>query len=316
MFTEGGSMPFHPLSAARRLELLEPPTGRVRIVLDTDTYNEIDDQFALVYALLSPERIDCEAIYAAPFHNKRSEGPADGMLKSYEEIGRVLARLGRSPDGWVYKGSTQWLPGPDQPVQSDAVADLVARAKRASAGPLYVVAIGAITNIASALLAAPEIAERIVVVWLGGQPIGWHHTREFNLSQDLHAARVIFDSGVALVRVACANVAEHLRTSEAEMERFVKGRGPIGDYLFEIYSAYYPEHYARSKEIWDLGPIAWLVNPAWIETSLTHSPILTAEQTWSHDSQRHLIREARVVRRDPIFGDLFRKLERYQAPGA
>src|SRR5437868_5321521 len=66
------------LSAARRIELLEPPAGHVRMVVDTDTYNEIDDQFALVYALLSPERMTCEAIYAAPFHNQRSSGPEDG----------------------------------------------------------------------------------------------------------------------------------------------------------------------------------------------------------------------------------------------
>jgi inosine-uridine nucleoside N-ribohydrolase len=302
-----------PLSAARRLELLEPPAGRVRIVLDTDTYNEIDDQFALVYALLSPERIDCQAIYAAPFHNKRSSGPEDGMLRSYEEIGRVLDRLGRATGGLVHKGSSAWLPAPDQPVPSAATDDLIARAKAEGDGPLYVVAIGAITNVASALLAAPEIAERIVVVWLGGQPLGWHHTREFNLSQDLYAARVLFDSGVPLVRVPCINVAEHLRTTQAEMERFVKGRGAIGDYLFEIYSGYYDQHYARSKEIWDIGPIAWLVEPSWVETTLVHSPILTAEQTWSHDSQRHMIRDARIVRRDPIFADLFRKLEQFQA---
>src|SRR5262249_21404664 len=177
---------FASLSAARRLELLEPPAGRVRMVLDTDTYNEIDDQFALVYALLSPERIDCQAIYAAPFHNKRSSGPEDGMLRSYAEIGRVLERLGRTADGFVHKGSTTGLPAPGQPVPSAALEDLIARAQAGGDGPLYVVAIGAITNIASALLAAPEIAERIVVVWLGGQPLGWHHTREFNLSQDLH----------------------------------------------------------------------------------------------------------------------------------
>jgi hypothetical protein len=61
-----------------------------------------------------------------------------------------------------------------------------------------------------------------------------------------------------------------------------------------------------------MAPIAWLIEPSWVETTLVHSPILTTEQTWSHDSQRHLIREARVVRRDPIFGDLFRKLEQLQ----
>ncbi len=305
-------MPPTPLTAVRRLELLEPPAGHVRMVLDTDAYNEIDDQFALVYALLSPERITCEAIYAAPFHNQRSSGPEDGMLRSYAEIGRILDRLGRVPDGFVHQGATAWLPALDQPIPSAAVDDLIARARAGGNGPLYVVAIGAITNIASALLAAPDIAERIVVVWLGGQPIGWHHTREFNLSQDLLASRALFDSGVPLVRVPCINVAEHLRTTQAEMERFVKGQGAIGDYLFEIYSGYYDQHYARSKEIWDIGPIAWLIEPAWVETTLVHSPILTAEQTWSHDSQRHLIRDARVIRRDPIFADLFRKLERFQ----
>src|SRR5215213_9937222 len=267
------------LTAARRLELLELPADHVRMVLDTDTYNEIDDQFALVYALLSPERITCEAIYAAPFHNQRSSGPEDGMLRSYEEIGRVLERLGRATEGLVHEGARAWLPASDQPVLSAAVHDLIARARAGGDDPLYVVAIGAITNIASALL----------------------------------ASRALFDSGVALVRVPCLNVAEHLRTTQAEMERFVKGQGAIGDYLFEIYSGYYDQHYARSKEIWDIGPIAWLIEPTWVETTLVHSPILTAEQTWSHDSQRHLIRDARVVRRDPIFADLFRKLERLEA---
>jgi len=42
----------------------------IRMILDTDTYNEVDDQFALVYALLSPEAVKVEAIHAAPFHNK------------------------------------------------------------------------------------------------------------------------------------------------------------------------------------------------------------------------------------------------------
>src|SRR6476620_321539 len=120
------------------------------MVMDTDTYNEIDDQFALVYALLSPERITCEAIYAAPFHNQRSSGPEDGMLRSYEEISRVLDRLGRAPEGLVYKGATAWLPAIDQPVPSAAVDDLITRERRGGADPLYVVAIGVITNIASA----------------------------------------------------------------------------------------------------------------------------------------------------------------------
>ena len=42
------------ISQCQRIEMLRPPSERpVRMVLDTDTYNEIDDQFAVVYALIS-----------------------------------------------------------------------------------------------------------------------------------------------------------------------------------------------------------------------------------------------------------------------
>ena len=62
------------------------------------------------------------------------------------------------------------LAGPDQPQESDAVRDLVDKAMAPQDDPLYVVAIGAITNVASAILLEPEIIKHIVVVWLGGTP--------------------------------------------------------------------------------------------------------------------------------------------------
>jgi len=306
-------MQFPTLSSAQRLALLEPVSGPINVVLDTDTYNEIDDQFALVYALLSQERLNLEAVYAAPFHNKRSSGPEDGMEKSYEEILRVLERMNHPHDGFVFKGSRQWMANPEQPVSSAAADDLIARAGAEREGPLYVVAIGAPTNVASVIAAAPEIIERIVVVWLGGQPTNWHWASEFNLQQDLVSSRLLFDSGVPLVLLPCLNVAEHIKTTQAEMERFVKGRGAIGDYLFQIYSEYYPHHFARSKEILDLAPLAWLVNPDWMQSALVHSPLLTSERTWSHDPRRHFIREVLSLKRDAIFGDLFQKLENYRA---
>jgi len=298
-----------------RLRLLEPPQGPVRIVLDTDTANEIDDQFALAYALVSPERISVEAIYAAPFQNQRY-GPAEGMERSYDEIMRVLAHMDRSGDGLVFKGSTAWLPAAEEPVQSAAANDLIARASAEHADPLYVVAIGAITNVASALLQAPHIAHNIVVVWLGGNPSYWPRATEFNVEQDMHAARVIFNSGVPLVHVPCINVTEHLRTTQAELERLMQGHGAIGDYLFDIFSRYYDDHFARSKEIWDLGAVAYLVDPTWFDSVLIHSPILTDDRRWSIDPHLHLIRELRSLQRDAIFADLFRKLAHAAGPNA
>ncbi len=92
-----------------RLERLEPPSGPVDVVLDTDTYNEVDDQFAVTYALLSPEKIRLHALYAAPFFNDRSNGPADGMERSYQEILRLLEQLGMPGDGIAFRGSPRYL---------------------------------------------------------------------------------------------------------------------------------------------------------------------------------------------------------------
>jgi len=304
---------FPMLDETIRINRLTPPSGRVSVVLDTDTYNEIDDQFALVYAMLSREQLDLQAVYAAPFHNNRSNGPGDGMERSYEEILRVFDRLGDKPDGLVFRGSTSYLPGPDTAVESPAVADLIARAESATDAPLYVLAVGAITNVASAILLKPAIVENIVVVWLGGNPQLWPNASEFNLKQDVHASRLMFDCGVPFVHIPCVNVAEHLRTTLPEVQAFARGRGAIGDYLCEIYQDYFPDHYARSKVIWDISAVAWVLNPGWVQTVLVHSPILTDQLTWSHNPTRHFIREANRVDRDAIFGDLFRKLEHMSA---
>jgi purine nucleosidase len=283
-----------------------PPDGVVRAVLDTDTFNEIDDQFAVVYALLSPERLRVEALYAAPFSNATT-GPEDGMLQSYDELQRLLDRLPRHRDVPVHHGSRAWLTEPDRAVPSPAATDLIQRAAAADE-PLYVITIGAPTNVASALLMEPGIADRIVVVWLGGNPRYWHQAVEYNVEQDMHSSYVLLDSGVPLVHVPCRNVTEHLRTTQAEIDRYVRGTGPIGDYLADIYAGYHPDHFARSKELWDIGAVAWPINPEWVPTAVVHSPVLTSEGTWSHDPRRHLIREALWCDRDAIFADFFRKL--------
>jgi inosine-uridine nucleoside N-ribohydrolase len=279
------------------------------MVLDTDTYNEIDDQFALVYSLLSPN-LTVEAIYAAPFSDERFISPADGMEKSYEEILRLLDRLGRPHQGFALKGADRYLPDYAHPVRSAAVDDLIARARRPRREPLYVVAIGAITNVASAILLAPDIMERIVVVWLGGNPEEWPTAKEFNLQQDMPSSKLMFECGAPLVHVPCKNVAEHLCTTLPEMERYVKGRGAIGDYLYTIYLEHFTDHYARSKVLWDVTTIAYLNNPAWTPSEIRPAPILTDDMTWAPaPAGRHVYRAVTDIKRDPIFADFFRKLD-------
>jgi inosine-uridine nucleoside N-ribohydrolase len=129
---------------------------------------------------------------------------------------------------------------------------------------------------------------------------------------DPDASRVILDSGVPLVLFPCRNVSEMLRTTEAELAKHVAGKSRIGDYLYRIlrdYESNPPLTTAgKSKVIWDLAPLAWLVDQGWVSTTINPSPILTADLKWRHDSSRHPIRVAAHIFRDGLFADLFAKL--------
>jgi inosine-uridine nucleoside N-ribohydrolase len=148
-----------PLQAAESTaDRLRPPTGRIEMVLDSDMFNEVDDQFALAFAARSPERIDLKAVYAAPFLNHRSKSAGDGMEKSYHETLRVLELLGEETDRRVFRGSDRFLTDRNTPVDSPAARHLIRLAHQDRKGPLYVVGLGAATNLASALLLDPSIA--------------------------------------------------------------------------------------------------------------------------------------------------------------
>lgn len=246
----------------QRLKNLEVPTGKIDVVLDTDTFNEIDDQFALAYLLRSTEKLNTKAIYAAPFFNQHSTSPADGMERSYEEIKKVLALM--NEDLPVFKGSDKYLPDERTAVDSPAADDLIARAKLYSPeNPLYVVAIGAITNVASALIKAPEITENIVIVWLGGNSRQYHDTKEFNMMQDVAAARVVMRSAAPFVQLPCMGIVSSFMVSAPELEYWLMDKNPLADYLARntIKEA---NAYASGKPwtrvIWDVTAVAWLLN--------------------------------------------------------
>ncbi len=292
-----------------------PGPGRVRVVLDTDTYNEIDDQYAVAYSLLSPERMAVEAIYAAPFVNDRSASAAIGMEKSYEEILRLLDFLPDATRRPAFRGSSRFMEGKGKPVESPAAKDLIEKALQPSDEPLYVLTIGCPVNVSSAILMEPRVKSRIVVVWLGGTTHYWPSAREFNLMQDVPASQVLFDSGVPLVQIPTKNVSEHLRTTVPELGEHMRGRSRIGDYLYGQFLQYFavrtkgkPRGYPYSKVIWDISAIAWLIEPAWVPSEIVPSPVLTDDMRWDSAAGRHNIRAANNLNRDAVFNDLFDRL--------
>ena len=302
------------LQALKRLEV---PTGIVDAVLDTDTYNEIDDQFALSYMLRSTERIRVKAVYAAPFLNANSESPEDGMRKSYDEIQTVLRLAGRSDlQSETRLGSVRYLASETEYVDSDAARDLCLRAMAYSPeNPLYVVSIGCITNIASALLMKPEIRDRIVIVWLGGHSLEWPDTAEFNMMQDIAAARVVFSSGAAIVQLPCAGVADHFAISEPELRYWLLGKNALCDHLAgaTIEAAnQYAAGKPWSRVIWDVTAVAWLNNDRsrFMESRLIPSPICQYDRRYSFDPRRPLYRYVWQIHRDALMTDLIQKLTR------
>lgn len=291
---------------------LKVPAGPVDAVLDTDTFNEVDDQFAIAYMLRSKEKIRTEAIYAAPFFNKKASSPKDGMEKSYREIQKILGLLQEEVP--TFKGSEEYLPDEKTPVVSDAARDLVTRAgQHTPKHPLYVVAIGAITNVASAILLDPSIADKIVIVWLGGHALSWYDTCEFNMKQDVAAARVIFGCGAPLVQLPCMGVVSEFRVSKPELEQWFYDKNQLADYLSRNVvreMADRTEETVWSKVIWDVTAVAWLLNEddrflrSRLET--VHMPGYDHHYTLTPDAG--IMRYVYSVNRDELLRDMIGKI--------
>jgi inosine-uridine nucleoside N-ribohydrolase len=296
----------------QRLKKLEVPDKTIDVVLDTDAYNEIDDQFAISYLLKSKEKLNTKAIYAAPFLNMKSESPEDGMEKSYDEINKLLSLLNEKVD--VYKGSKTYLKDEKTPVISPAAQDLAERVKNYSPeNPLYVVAIGAITNIASAILLNPDVAENTVVVWLGGNAHHYHDTNEFNMMQDVAAARVVMKSGVPFVQLPCMGVVSAFTISKPELELWLKGKNPISDYLLENTindTGHCVNGKVWTRVIWDVTAVAWLLNDynRFMESRIIPTPIPTYDNFYAENPNGHPMRYVYHIKRDNLMNDLIQKL--------
>ena len=295
------------------LDQLNIKNKKVTAILDTDTYNEIDDQFALVQMLCSEERIDVKSINAAPFSmNDRSDNPEKGMELSYDEIFRLLEKINYEKDNFVFKGSKKYVGFNKKAVNSPAADNIIESALQCSEeDPLYVIAIGAISNIASALLKEPEIINKLVVVWLGGNALYWPQNLEFNLKQDVGGAQVLFDSGVSLVMVPCKGVTSHLISTVPEIEKYIEPHGEIGKFLAMRFKDYNKDHKGWSKEIWDMAAVGYVLNEDWAPTNTIPSPILLDDMKWASDKNRHPIKIVYEIKRDPILKDFIQKLENF-----
>lgn len=287
------------------------------VVIDTDAFNEIDDQFAISYLLANGDKLNTVALYAAPFLNSNSVSPEDGMIKSYEEIKKLLKTCGRSDlIEKTFKGSNGYLKDESTPVISAAAQDLASRAMGyTSDNPLNVVAIGAITNVASAVLLNPEICDKIRLIWLGGHAEFMPKPAyEFNMMQDIFAARVVMSKISDFVRFPCDGAVSEFRISKPELERFLLNKNKIGNYLAET-TIKTADSYAYGTDwtrvIWDVTPVAYLLNDGDKFMLVKDTPLRLPLTDGSYEFEPPTDKTAKTaiyIKRDELMNDLINKI--------
>jgi purine nucleosidase len=205
--------------------------GRRRLVFSTDTKNEADDQYAVVHALLSPI-LDVRGIMPAHFGTDRGRASMQQSRAEIDLLLNLMQMTGRLP---VADGSPVALVD-EQTTQDSRGARLILEEARRGDGTLFVVAIGPLTDVVSAILLDRKLIEQhVIVVWVGGAPYGERipvYSPEYDLANDVAAAQVVFGSDVELWQVAMSTYTQ-MSVGHHELRQRVAPHGAIGKYLVD-----------------------------------------------------------------------------------
>lgn len=280
---------------------------KLRVIVDTDAACEADDPFAITQALLSP-KLMVKGITAEHFV---AEGSVE---RSLAEIHTILEALDMEE-----VPSFLGEPGPmeeGRPV-SPAVQFIIEEALREDPHPLYVLCLGAITNVATAIRECPEIVNRMQVIWIGtfGSKPEEIPFREFNAGNDVPAANMVLGSGVKLWLVP-ATVYTTIHIGLAEIQTRIAPLGKIGRHLFDQMVAYNntPGAFWTAGESWSLGDspaIAIAINPNCGHFFETTAPEILPDSSSARKEGNPVIREYTDVDSRYIIEDLIAKLTIY-----
>lgn len=290
-----------------------PEQKKIRLIIDTDAKNEADDQFAIVHHLLS-QKVIIKGMIGAHFEKRHDMGQEKSMEMSYDELNKILDLMDLTGKYPVLKGAAHAMPNRMTPVMSEGAEFIIEEAMKEDERPLYAVFLGAITDLASAYLAEPRIAERLHVVWIGGGqwPCGGF---EFNLMQDINAANVVFSSNLSMWQVPI-DVYKQVKITLAELQVKVAPYGKIGRYLFEQMVEFNNE-WAENKgfpegEAWVLGDqptVSVLLDSHECAYDYKPAPFVTDEMFYVHGQNNRPIRVYKYVDTRMTMEDFYAKLK-------
>jgi inosine-uridine nucleoside N-ribohydrolase len=286
-----------------------PGAKRTRVIIDTDAKNEADDQFAIVHALLTPS-FELHGIVPAHFGSAKSQ---TSLQDSHDEVMLLLRLMALEGQVRVADGAAAAIPDARTPAPSPGAELIVAEALKDDPRPLHVAFLGPLTDMASALLLAPEITGRDVrVIWIGGGhwPVG---NREYNLSNDIAAANVVARSGVELWQIPMP-VYRRMAVSYAELHERVAGQGALGRYLVDQlidWNARMVPGPIEHRSLGDSPAIGVMMYPECGESDWVPGPEYSELMTYVHTGRNRPIKLYRNVDQRFILEDLFAKLARF-----
>jgi len=290
-----------------------PAAAKQRVIVNTDAKNEADDQYAIVHAVLTPS-FDLHGIIPAHYGTRKT---ATSMQESHDETVKLLRLMGLEGDVHVADGASGAIADESTPVDSPGAQLIIAEAMQDAPRPLYIAFYGPLTDMASALLLEPRIAERNVrVIWIGGGP--WPSGGgEYNLSNDIHAANVVMKSRVELWQVPRSTY-RTMSVGYAELIEKVYPQGAIGKYLVEQLlehnAATRPEMEYRS--LGDSPCIGIILDPECGRWSWRPAPTFDAQMHYVHSGRYRPIRVYEDVNTRFIHEDLFAKLAQFIRRGS
>ncbi len=276
------------------------------VIIDTDAACEADDPFAIAHALMC-KKFAVAGITAEHFAEDGS------VQRSYDEVMRVLEAM--ELDVPVYMGCETRLKELENDALSPAAEFIIDEAKRDDSRPLFVLCIGAITNVAQAIKACPEITKRMTVVWIGGQDPDHsvHGFPEFNCGNDVEAANLVISSGVEFWMIP-NTVYGTMHISLAEIQRRIAPCGKIGKHLFEQMTAFNESEKAfwTAGESWSLGDspaVGVVLEPNCGGHYDRPAPVFEADTACHYEDGRPIIRVYTSINSRFILEDFIAKLE-------
>ena len=251
---------------------------KIKLVIDSDVSNEIDDQFALSYALSRQDVFDIEAITIAPFRVvwQKNLSIREGMIDSKNEAERILRLFGKkwsTKDPLVLFGSEGFISDGFKK-KSQGVDKIIKLAKKYD--DLYICALGTLTNVAMVIRQAPRIVKKLHVVWMGTDNLMLDKFQDTNYTMDKVAFQEVMASDIDIT-IFPTYMARGFVTSKYEFERNITSNS-VTQYLSSIINKFqFTEENMGLKTIYDIGPVAYLLNKDKFTTKAISPKVLIKE---------------------------------------